>query len=628
MSTVYIVMGVSGSGKTTVGKLLASRLGLDFYDADDFHSSANIQKMSSGIPLNDTDRLPWLKKLSENIREWNSGNGAVLACSALKESYRNQLSKANKVKWIILNGDYELIRSRMKQRREHYMESGLLRSQFDTLELPSYGLHFNITNSPEKIVAEILSSVKQSMSDFGLVGLGVMGKSLAKNLIGKGVELSVYNRAVGEEAKVVKDFISEMNSDILQGFTELEAFVHSIRTPRKILLMIPAGAAVDEVLDGITPFLTDGDVIMDGGNSHFNDTRNRLNRLTKSHIDYLGIGISGGESGALSGPSMMVGGISDAYDMVKDILEEIAAKDHNNKPCVSYLGPDGCGHFVKMIHNGIEYAEMQILAEVFSLLRHEMTYDEIADLFDEWGVKGQSGYLLKLTADILRTREEDHYLLDRILDVAAGKGTGAWSVTAALELGVVSTMIDAAVNARYVSVHKEKYLGKISKSGSDDLSKAKTNLIDLMAAYRFARMINHHQGFRIISEACRSYGWNISLSEVARIWTNGCIIKSELMDSLVSFLQQTDDLFMHSEYVSKLVTAEAAIRTICKSGLRKRIPLPCFNAAVSYWFALQANGSSANLIQAQRDYFGAHGYRRTDRDQSEQFTTIWNKTNG
>ncbi len=370
---VYIVMGVSGSGKTTIGKLLAKELNLAFNDADDFHPPENVEKMKNGIPLQDEDRKGWLAVLAENIQKWDQSGGAVLACSALKEKYRQQLTSIpqENLKWIFLSADFEVILERLNSRKGHYFKTEMLTSQFETLEEPTYGLRINVNTSEENILKEIMAKLKAPEAEIGLIGLGVMGKSLALNLLSKNINISVFNRHVPrKEEDIAKNFVLE-NAEkyIFQGFDDLKELVSSLKRPRKILLMVNAGAAVDAVIESLLPFLEKGDIITDGGNSHYKDTLRREKALKEQGIHFIGCGISGGEEGALKGPSIMPGGSPEAYKQIGPILEKIAAKDKNGNSCCTHIGPDGAGHFVKMLHNGIEYGEMQLIAEIYHFLR-------------------------------------------------------------------------------------------------------------------------------------------------------------------------------------------------------------------------------------------------------------------
>jgi 6-phosphogluconate dehydrogenase len=620
MKPVYVLMGVSGCGKSTVGKLLSDKLRLPFYDADNFHPKTNVEKMSSGIPLTDEDRDPWLKTLSKKIGKWTKDKGAVLACSALKESYRQILSAKNKVHWVVLNGEYETILKRIKDREDHYMGADMLKSQFEALELPDYGLHLDVEKSPILLVSEILKdSISTKKSTLGIIGLGVMGRSLAHNVLSQGISVSVYNRPDGDEAKVVSDFIAEADTPLAHGFTSYLEFIQSLKTPRKILLMIPAGPIVDSVLLKIQPYLSTGDILMDGGNSHFQDSVRRFEYYKHLGIEFLGIGISGGSEGALKGPSMMIGGTTEAFNKTRAVIETIAAKDRNDTPCASYVGPNGAGHFVKMVHNGIEYAEMQLLAEVYSLLHLEMDNIAASKILSEWNDTELSGYLLKITADILSYKEGGDFLLDKILDKASNKGSGGWSAKAAVDLGIPATMMSTALFARYISSFKDL---------RDKLSRERLSIDDqvdiksLKDAYQFARLINHYQGFDLIKKASEAYEWNIDLAEVARIWTNGCIIKSELMNKIQHRLSEKTDMWQDKDLISDLNRNEESVKSIVNFGMEQRIPLPCFSGALQFWFGLTTGDSPANLIQAQRDYFGGHTYTRTDTDGAH--TTNWN----
>ena len=391
-------------------------------------------------------------------------------------------------------------------------------------------------------------------------------------------------------------------------------------TPRKILMMIKAGPVVDIVIDQLSPLLSPGDVIMDGGNSHFKDSERRLKNLANNGIQFMGIGISGGEEGALKGPSIMPGGTQKAYNLVEETLETISAKDRNGKACCSFIGPEGSGHFVKMIHNGIEYAEMQLLAEIYALLRSSFSNEAIADHLEEWGKGNLSSYLLGITVDILRKKEGTNYLLDKILDKAGNKGTGSWSTNATLELGYPATMIAAAVFARYTSAFKsDRKAWAIERP----LSLNPINIEVLREAYRFARLINHHQGFELIRQASLQNNWSIDLSAIARIWTNGCIIRSTLMENLIELLGQTDQILGLTAVRDQLSSEVAHIQVILQTGITHQTPLPCFSAAFQYWLAMTSEQSSANLIQAQRDYFGAHTYKRIDAPENQSFHTQW-----
>lgn len=622
MAKSYIVMGVSGSGKTTIGKLLATHLGLPFYDADDFHPKANIEKMSQGISLNDADRLPWLKAMQEAIQSWDTGG--VLACSALKEKYREILATDTDVSFVFLQGDFDTIYQRM-QARAHFMKPDMLQSQFDTLEPPSYGIHINIDQDTNTIITEIMEQIQGvSETHFGMIGMGVMGRSLAKNIVSKGHRLSVYNRITPEEADVIPKLLQATDNSLMQGYTELNDFVSSLSTPRTILLMVPAGKAVDSLLTSLLPLLDAGDTLMDGGNSHYTDTQARAALMENKGLNYLGVGVSGGEYGALTGPSMMVGGSKEAFTYVKPLLESIAAKAFDGSPCVGYFGTDGAGHFVKTIHNGIEYAEMQLLAEVYSLLKPSLSYDEMVAILSEWNTQSEASFLLETTIEILQTKEGSDYLLDSVLDVANSKGTGVWSSLAALELGEPANMLMEAVVARSVSKQKEERIS-INSSMNREHFEATIDTEQLQSAYAFARTINHLQGLQLIATGAQEMNWDLDLAEVLRVWSNGCILRSKLVEHWHGVVKGNSSLLTDKTLMQQLAKRESAVMEVLLWGNQQRTPLPCLSAAWQYWLGMSTEDSAANLIQAQRDAFGAHGYQRIDKPQDEWFTSKWNK---
>lgn len=461
-------------------------------------------------------------------------------------------------------------------------------------------------------------------SFFGVIGLGVMGKSLALNIAEKGFSLSVYNRKEEGENEIVTNFIHENeNFKDLQGFTDLSGFVASLERPRKILLMIKAGKTIDLVIDQLLSLLDAEDIIIDGGNSHYLDTKRRGDFLLEKGIEFIGCGISGGEEGARKGPSIMPGGSESSYEKVAPVLEAIAAKNSFENPCCVYIGPDGAGHFVKMVHNGMEYAEMQLLAEVFALLSLHWNYDEITSLLAEWNQGDLSSYLLGITVDILQKKEENAYLLDLILDKAGNKGTGSWSSKAAFDLGVASTMMSSAVFARYMSAFKEKRIQlseRLSKNGQTNM---KLDVSALKNAYRFARVINHHQGFDLMQQASDTYNWDLKVCQIARIWTEGCIIKSKLMAASIGILRDSGELLEDKNIFYALTSSENDVVSVVQNGLENRVSIPCFYAAYDYWIAMTTRNLPANLIQAQRDFFGAHTYQRKDKEPGDFFHTNW-----
>ena len=621
MSKIVVVMGVSGSGKSTIGKLLSKEMHLPFIDADDFHPKSNVEKMTNGIPLDDDDRKPWLEILNQELIKSEAKEGVILCCSALKESYREILSKnISGIYWCVLNGSYQLIKERMEARSDHFMGAEMLKSQFDCLEIPTYGIHIDIDNVPSKIIKTILQSMNKS--SFGVLGLGVMGKSLAKNILNNGFSLSVYNRESEGEEGIVEAFVDANSYDKVLGFTELKDFVDSIEQPRKILMMIKAGKVTDLVIDAITPFLDKGDILIDGGNSHYENTKRRSENLQQKDIEFIGLGVSGGEEGALKGPSLMPGGSKSSYTKVAQFLEAIAAKDENGAACCNYIGPDGAGHFVKMVHNGIEYGDMQLLAEVYAILSKTMNYQEIASLLHQWNSGKHSSYLLEITAKILEEQKDGAYVLDTILDRAGNKGTGSWSSIASLQLGIPTTVKTAAVHARYTSSFKEERT-RLSKFKQNKVKNNPVDLESLEKAYDFARTINLHQGFKLLEEASKEHHWDLDLAEICRVWSSGCIIKSEKIKEYSRLLKEVTTLFDDEKVILNLFNNEFDIAEILSYALENRIHVPCFYESYNYWVAMTTERSSANMIQAQRDFFGAHRFQRIDVAGEETFHHNW-----
>jgi 6-phosphogluconate dehydrogenase len=620
-------MGVSGSGKSTIGQLLADRLGIPFYDGDDFHPEPNIAKMQSGQSLTDPDRIPWLEAINQHCKEEQYAEGCVIACSALKAMYRDILRDGVRdLHWISLVGDFQSIYDRIQSRKGHFMPPELLQSQFDTWEEPTDAIAVNIMDEPEEIISTILKRLEHMSSEFGLIGLGVMGKSLSRNLANNGFKLSLFNRHVdGKEEHVAVDFVKSFPElQDAAGYDDLKEFVNSINTPRKVMLMVNAGKPVDAVIDQLIPLLDDGDVIIDGGNSHYKQTDQRAALLAEHGIEFIGTGVSGGEEGALKGPSIMPGGSTDAYSKAAPYLEAIAAKDSGGNGCCAHVGKGGAGHFVKMVHNGIEYAEMQLIAECYSLLRYVGGYDhdKIADLFDEWCSRDLGSYLLEISAQILRKKEGDQYVIDQILDKAGNKGTGSWTTIAAAELGVPITMITGALFARYTSAYKSERVNS-DQLYNQGVESSIINLIELEGAYRIARIANHHQGLHLIDAASETYEWNLNFPEIARIWTNGCIIRSKLMKQLIPVLGNTQRILQHSKIISVVQRHRIDLAEIVSQGHQTYCAIPCLSAASDYINTYTQAQSSANMIQAQRDFFGAHTYKRVDDPEGPSHHTRW-----
>ncbi|WP_456461229.1 NADP-dependent phosphogluconate dehydrogenase [Reichenbachiella sp.] len=622
---IVFVMGVSGVGKSTIGNLLSKALGIPFFDGDDYHPEENILKMSNGQALSDKDRQGWLETLSDLAKRELQGQGAIIACSALKASYREILNRQiqKDVHWVFLNGSFEEIKKRIRGREGHFMSADLLQSQFDSLEVPEHAIDVDISLTPKKIVEVIRNQLEKSV--FGLFGLGVMGKSLARNLASRGFNISLFNRHVdGQEVDVAKNFKEEFAElSAAAPFDDVAAFVDSLQKPRKIMLMVNAGKIVDDVIEDLLPHLEDGDILIDGGNSNYNDTNARVEYLKSKNIKFVGTGVSGGEEGALKGPSIMPGCDPEAYQEVKPYLEAIAAKDANGLPCCAWIGKGGSGHFVKMVHNGIEYVEMQLLAEVFTILQGMgKTPDQIADILESWKATSNS-YLLEITIDILRKKEGDDWLVNKIMDKAGNKGTGNWTAIASAQLGVPSTMITSALYARYISFYKEE---RMTANQNITPQQEKTlNFIteELLEAYQFARLMNHYQGFKLILEASNSYNWELNLSELSRIWTNGCIIRSDLMVELVDLFKTSENLLMNETIIQKLKNLKPSAKKVVAACVLEEVAIPNLSESINFLNSFTVAESSANLLQAQRDYFGAHTYQRKDDDSGKFYHTDW-----
>lgn len=615
---IIVVMGVAAAGKTSLALKLSKKLNLPFFDADDYHPEANKLKMASGQPLNDQDRLGWLQKMYE-LLSTNQNSGAVLACSALKESYRQILMGqiGHKISWIFLHGSFDLLTKRIKKRTGHFMPESLLQSQFDTLEIPAYGLHLNVRFSTENLLQKALQYLHKP--SFGIVGLGVMGTSLARNLARNGVKISLYNRHLkGIEEKVAKKAVAKYEElSHASAYENLSAFVNALQTPRKIFMMIPAGKPTDDFLQKLLPLLTPGDIVMDGGNAHYNDTQQRMENCKKQGIHFLGIGVSGGEKGALEGPAVMPGGNAKAYHLVSPYFKAMAAVDKQGQPCVSYIGEGGSGHFVKMVHNGIEYAEMQILAEWVQYFKAKgYTYQQTAAVFERWQQTDAESYLLGITAKILHIKENENYLLDDILDQADNKGMGNWTTVAASRLGEPATVLTAALFARYISAFKEQ---RTLADAVFEWPRGKQNTVPnnidddaLLVVYQAVRWVIYHQGIQLMQAAAKAYGWQLNLNEICRIWTNGCIIRSTFMEKLVAFDLQKPLLLLPG-VATAIKSSVGNLQKWIAENHQNYLPIPCASAAYEFILAYAQSESSANIIQAQRDFFGAHGfYRKSD----------------
>ena len=450
-------------------------------------------------------------------------------------------------------------------------------------------------------------------ADIGLVGLAVMGSNLALNIAEKGYTIAVHNRTAAR----IDDFVAEAKA---QGLSErvvpeadLAAFVASVKRPRSLIIMVKAGAPVDAMIEQLLPHLEPGDAILECGNSLYADTDRRFAALEPKGIGYLGVGVSGGEEGARHGPAIMVGGSEEQWHNAQPILEAIAAR-FKGEPCCAYLGRGGAGHFVKTIHNGIEYGDMQMIAEVYGVMRDGlgMSPAAAAEVFRTWNEGPLNSYLIEITGHVLAAIDEETGtpLVDLILDKAGQKGTGVWSAIVAQQLGVPATAIEGAVAARSISARKDERLAAEAAYGQRSAGAVSVSLETLEQALLAGKIVSYAQGFAVMAKASEDKGWNLPLATIARIWRAGCIIRSRFLDQMSAAYARGEatNLLMVPDFVSVMKASHPALRDVVAAGARAELPLPCLSAALSYFDAYRQGRGTANLIQGQRDFFGAHGF--------------------
>ena len=464
-------------------------------------------------------------------------------------------------------------------------------------------------------------------SDIGLIGLAVMGQNFVLNMSRKGYNVSVYNRT---ESKT-KEFLNQkVHSEKIYPFYNLKDFVESIERPRKIILMIKAGEPVDMIINEIIPYLEKGDLIIDSGNSNFKDTDRRLKYLKEKNILFLGMGISGGEYGALHGPSLMPGGSKDAYKLVEDILLSVAAKTEDGS-CCTYVGDNSAGHFVKMVHNGIEYAIMQLISEIYDIMKKvlKLSNEEISEIFEKWNKEDLNSYLMEISYKIMRFKDKNSggFLIDFILDKAEQKGTGKWTAQTSLDLGVPTPTLNLAVEARIISHYKEerKILSKLYLKEKNMISVIKEEIIEnLKKALLFGFFMSFSQGLWLIYEASKQYSYGVDLNETLRIWKGGCIIRAKILDFFRDIITENAvnaNLFHSNKSMDFIKDKLNSVYRVVEIAKNYRIPLMTINSALDYYFSLTEENLPANIIQAQRDFFGAHTYERVDREGT--FHTEW-----
>ena len=461
-----------------------------------------------------------------------------------------------------------------------------------------------------------------SKPQIGVVGMAVMGKNLALNIESRGYSVAIYNRTGSKTEKVVAD---HPDKNLVPSYT-IEDFVNSLETPRRIILMVKAGAPTDATIKSLLPHLDKGDVLIDGGNTFFQETMRSNEELDNSGINFIGMGVSGGEKGALEGPSLMPGGQKEAYDLVEPILKKIAAKAEDGEACVTYVGPNGAGHYVKMVHNGIEYGDMELIAESYNLMRNllGLSNDEISDVFNEWKDGELKSYLIDITADIL-TRKDDlgtgKPIVDVILDRAGNKGTGKWSSQSALELGVPQSLITESVYARYISAMKDERVAASQVLPNPEFDLGDVNKKELVEKIRralyFSKIMSYAQGFEQLRVASENYDWNLNYGDMAKIWREGCIIRAQFLQKITDAYEKNPELknLMLDDYFKKIVEEyQNDVRDIAALAIKAGVACPGFSSAITYYDQYRSAHLPANIIQAQRDYFGAHTYERTDRE--------------
>ncbi|WP_319470894.1 NADP-dependent phosphogluconate dehydrogenase [uncultured Trichococcus sp.] len=470
-----------------------------------------------------------------------------------------------------------------------------------------------------------------SKQQIGVVGMAVMGKNLALNIESRGYSVSVFNRSGSKTEQVIAE---NPEKKLVPTYT-IEEFVESLEKPRRIMMMVKAGEATDKTIQSLLPHLDKGDILIDGGNTFYKDTIRRSKELENSGINFIGTGVSGGEEGALKGPSIMPGGQRDAYDLVAPILEQISAKAPDGEPCVAYIGKDGAGHYVKMVHNGIEYGDMQLIAEAYDIMYKYlgMSVEEIAAVFIEWNKGELDSFLIDITADILTKYDPEtgKPMVEIILDRAGNKGTGKWTSQSALDLGVPLPLITESVFARYISALKtervaaSEILTAPAVTATEGLDKA-AFVESIRKALYFSKIMSYAQGFAQMRVASEENDWDLNYGEIAKIWRAGCIIRAQFLQNITDAYEKNPELqnlLLDDYFVDITKQYQGAVREVVATAVVAGVPVPTFSSAVAYFDSYRSAVLPANIIQAQRDYFGAHTYERTDKAGSYHFE--WDK---
>lgn len=469
------------------------------------------------------------------------------------------------------------------------------------------------------------------MADIGLIGLATMGQNLALNIAEKGFRISVYNRTSSKTDEAVERAQKEGGEKFqLNGYKSIEEFVQSLEKPRKIILLVKAGKPVDMTIEQLAPLLSSGDILIDGGNEWYENTEARAKKLEDRGILYMGMGVSGGEEGARHGPSLMPGGPHEAYNQVKHILQKIAAPLENEPSCVTYIGPRGAGNFVKMVHNGIEYGDMQLISEVYDLLKNvaQLNNDQIADVFEEWNNSELKSFLVEITSKVLRKKDDQGksgYLIDYVLDSSGSKGTGKWTVQEAAERGIAVPTITSALDTRYISTLKEERVNASKQLSGPTLQQDISSIVgdkqilikQLKDALYCSKICSYTQGMNLMAEGSRQYEYNLQLGEIARIWKGGCIIRAIFLDRIKKAYEknpQLKSLLLDPDFNQEIAERQQNWRQIVQYAAQVGIPVPALSASLSYYDSYRREKLPANLVQSQRDFFGAHTYKRIDMD--------------
>ncbi len=473
-----------------------------------------------------------------------------------------------------------------------------------------------------------------AQADIGLVGLAVMGENLVLNMESKGFTVAVFNRTVEKVDRFVEGRGKGKN---IIGTHSVEELVASLAKPRKIMMMVKAGAPVDAFIEQVLPHLDDGDILIDGGNSHFPDTTRRTEYVESKGKLYIGTGVSGGEEGALKGPSIMPGGSPAAWEHVRPILQAVAARVEDGSPCCEWVGPKGAGHFVKMVHNGIEYGDMQLICEAYQIMKEYlgMSADEMHEVFKEWNDGELDSYLIEITRDILGYKDEDGSpLVEKVLDTAGQKGTGKWTGIAALDLGIPLTLIGEAVFARCLSAMKDERVeaaktltGPAPKFDGD----RKAFIEDLRKALYASKIVSYAQGYTLMRAAAAEYGWELNYGGIALMWRGGCIIRSIFLGRIKEAFDTNPgltNLLLAPFFTEKVMSSQDSWRRVVSAAVANGIPVPALTTALAYFDGYRTERLPANLLQAQRDYFGAHTYERVDKPRGEFFHTNWTGRGG